>query len=126
MRGGTCTRRRSTRRTSRRSGTALVEALAAATLVALAAAAVATAGAAAALAVRLERELGAAVTLSLTRLETLRLAVRDDGTDTVVLAEGTSLARAWRREDGRGLPDRLSVSTSWRGRTIALATEVWP
>lgn len=126
MRGDPRARRPGAPRLSRRAGAALVETLVAAGLVALAAAAVATAGAAAALAVRLERELGAALWLSVARLESLRLGPREDGADTVILAEGTSIARRWRVEAGRGLPDGLSVTASWRGRTIVLATEVWP
>ncbi len=111
---------------SQHGGTALVETLAAVTIIAIAGAGLAATATVAAVHTRLEREISAALWLALGRLEAQRGYPRGSGTERIVLAEGTTIVGVWTHDDGRGLPDRVSITTSWRGHTLTLDAGVWP
>jgi hypothetical protein len=107
-------------------GSAVAEALVAAALAGVAIAGLAAGARLATEGQRLARDTSTALALASERLEALRAGPRTDGTDATLASDGTSFARSWRTDGGRGRPVRLDVRVAWRGHALALATEAIP
>jgi Tfp pilus assembly protein PilV len=110
----------------RQRGSSVVEALVGAVLASVALGGLAGAAGLATYGLALARDTSVALALASERLESLRVGVRVDGTDTTVAPHGTTYDRSWQVTPGRGDPDRLSVEIVWGTRRLSLTTEAPP
>ncbi len=108
------------------SGSALVDALVAASLAGLAAGGLVASAALGTRSLVLIRDTNNALAFAGQRLEALRAGPRAGGTDAPIACDGTVYARRWSVAGGRGTPVTLSVRVGWRGHVIALDTETLP
>lgn len=110
----------------RAAGFSIVEALVAAALAGVAAAVLVGVAGVAARGVARAVESATAVVLATDGLERQRAGPRASGTDVYRAPDGTTFARRWRVEGGRGTPTRLALDLAWGERTFRLATRAWP
>ena len=108
------------------SGSALIEAVAAAALAAIAVGTLTGVATLASRTLALARDTDNALALAGERLETLRNGPRADGTDTAVTRDGTVFTRSWHVGGGRGAPVELSVQIAWGRHALALSTATLP
>jgi hypothetical protein len=106
-----------------RSGSVLVEALAALAMTAVAASVVAVGAATSGAALLGARRDAAATVLALARAEALRAGPCGAGSDSTP-ADGVTYGGSWTCADGRGRPDDVGVTVAWPGHRLAVATEV--
>jgi len=111
------------RRTATTRGSAVAEALVAATLAGVALAAVALTARLASSGLGLARDTSAALALADAELELLRTVPQDDGADEVI-ADGVRFSRVWTASGGRGRATRLAIDVTWRDHRVSLETAV--